>query len=112
LTNLGQVQDTGGREDVLKGDLKPVSELRAMNKDLPKGGKHVQFTPILKGTNLLPTEMQTDWLARMQSGGIKDTLLSGAAEGWRSDIHGVHPIPGMAYGKSFGKPPGGEPWKY
>lgn len=112
LTNLGRVGDPGDREDMLRGDFKPISELRAHNKSLPSGKKPVQFTPVLKGTNLLPTEMQEDWLARMQSRNLKGTLLSGAAEGWTSDIHGVHPVPGMAYGKEFGKGTDKEPWKY
>jgi hypothetical protein len=74
--------------------------------------KPVQHTPVLKGTNVLPNELSEDWLARMQNDRVKDTLLQGVAKGWKSDLHGVHPVPGMAYGAEFGIGTNKEPWLY
>jgi DNA-directed RNA polymerase subunit beta' len=49
-----------------------------------------------------------DWMAKMQGTGLKKNLMaevqSGEAE---SDIHGLNPIPGIAKGTEFGKPPPG-----
>jgi DNA-directed RNA polymerase subunit beta' len=112
LTNLGRVKDPGHRDDLLHGDPVPISEIRAFNRGLGSGKKPVQVEPYLRGTNLLPKEMQTDWMARMQHSGLKDTILTGAARGWKSNLHGTHPVPGMAYGKEFGKGTDDEPWSY
>lgn len=112
MTNLSLVNDPGSNRDLLIGDRAPTSKLNTYNSHLAPGRKPVQHTPVLKGTNVLPNEMQEDWLARMQNDRMKDTLLQGAAKGWKSDIHGTHPIPGMAFGAEFGAGTYKEPWLY
>jgi DNA-directed RNA polymerase subunit beta' len=103
LTNLAVVKDPGSHEFYMRGDHVPTSEVFAYNRKLPKGKEPVKIEPLLKGTTVLPLEVQTDWLARMQSSRLKKTILDAAAEGWKSEIHSTHPIPGMAYGKHFGE---------
>jgi DNA-directed RNA polymerase subunit beta' len=110
LTNLSQVNDPGDNKDLLQGDYVPTSAINSFNTKLGKTQAPVHHTPILKGTNVMPNEMQTDWLARMQATKLKDTLLDGAAKGWRSNIHGTHPVPAMAYGKELGMGTEDAPW--
>jgi hypothetical protein len=112
LTNLAVVKDPGSHEQYFKGDHVSASEIFAYNRKLPKGKEPVRVEPILKGATVLPLEVQTDWLARMQSSRLKETVLDAAAEGWRSELHSTHPVPSMAYGKSFGTGTPEEPHLY
>ena len=112
MTNLSVVNDPGSDPDTLKGDMRPTSEIAAFNSDLGSGGKPIRYTPVLKGSNIIPLEQSTDWLARMQATRLKDTVLEGVAQGWRSNIHGPHPIPSMALGASFGEGAEDKPWLY
>jgi len=52
--------------------------------------------------DMMPLSVQEDWMAKMQHVRLHNTLLESAATGGRSDIHSLHPIPGMAYGAEFG----------
>jgi DNA-directed RNA polymerase subunit beta' len=112
LTNLSQVDDPGDKEGVLPMDKMTTTQIEAYNKQLGPGQKPIKHTEILKSIAILPNEMQTDWMARLQARDLKRTVLDAAAEGWSSDIHGVHPIPGMAYGREFGKGTPLSPFKY
>lgn len=47
--------------------------------------------------------METDWMAQLSSSYLKSNLLDNAAHNATSDIHGTHPIPGIAKGTEFGK---------
>jgi DNA-directed RNA polymerase subunit beta' len=112
LTNLSEVKDPGDMAGVLRGDKMPTSQVEAFNRNLKEGQKPVSYQPILKSVDLLPTEIQKDWIARLQSRELKRTLLDAVSEGWSSDVHSVHPIPGMAYGKEFGKGSPAQPFFY
>ena len=50
-----------------------------------------------------------DWMTALGSSYVKknlvDNVLSGTAS---SDLHGSSPLPGLAYGVEFGKPPKGK----
>ena len=74
-----------------------------------KRKKPVKFTPILRGVTQTPLDMQEDWMARLQYQKLKDTIVDGALRGWSSNIHGLHPIPALAYGSEFGQPEKGTP---
>ena len=110
MTNLSEVIDPGDHELYLRGDKIPTSEINAYNKRDPK--KPVRHRPILQGVEHLPLDMQEDWVARLQSRELRDTILNAASEGWRSQVHSTHPIPGMAVAKEFGKGTKEEPWLY
>ena len=43
-----------------------------------------------------------DYLAGLNYQGLRDVVLSGAAHGAKSNLHGVNPIPGFVYGHEFG----------
>ncbi len=103
MTNLTRVRDPGDSDDALKGEFKPHSVLVARNKELVKAGKRpVRHTPVLKGVDVMPIEVQEDWMAKMNYNQLRRTVIEAAATGSYSDIHGEHPIPGMVYGAEFG----------
>ena len=101
LTNVTRIEDPGDHPDWVSGDIRSHSQVQAYNRKRRK--VPVQHTPVLKGVEVLPLEMQEDWVARLNFTKLKDTLTTAAREGWRSNIHGFHPIPAAAYGAEFGK---------
>lgn len=103
MSNLTKVRDPGDADGILIGEFQPASQVRALNKQLAaKGKKPIEHSPVLKGVEQIPKNIQEDWMAKMQHIGLKDTLLDGVAIGARSNIHGIHPIPGLVYGAEFG----------
>jgi len=112
LTNIAKVTNPGDNNDVFVGDSMPITKINEYNKNLKPGQKPIEYKPILKSVDYIPLEIQTDWLARLQSRDLKRTILDAAAEGWTSEIHGPHPIPGMAVGTQFGKGTKDKPWLY
>jgi len=104
LTNLSKVEDPGDNDGLVHGDISRTSQVAAFNRKVGKGQKPVMHRPILQGIRQVPLSMQEDWMARMQYQNLKSTVLDAAAMGWQSDIHGIHPIPGIVYGAEFGKP--------
>jgi DNA-directed RNA polymerase subunit beta' len=111
MTNLAEVTDPGEHPTYLRGDKVPASEVSSFNGAQGPEKKAVQYRPVLSGVEMLPLDLQEDWVARLQSRELRNTVIDAAAEGWRTTLHSTHPIPGMAYGKEFGlgKPdvPGG-----
>lgn len=107
LTDLGTINDPGeAGEDVglTRGDYVGLSFVNSVNKKAAVDGKKpIEVLPVLKGVETLPLDRSTDWLARMQYRRLKETLVRGANEGWSSNIHDVHPVPGLVYSAEFGR---------
>lgn len=105
ITSLTEVT-SAGKSEYIAGDIVPVNKIKAMNKTLSKGDQ-VHHAPLLKGVNMFPTSFTSgedaDWMARMGYRYLLNTLREGASQGWSSDIHGYHPIPGLVYSQEFGK---------
>jgi DNA-directed RNA polymerase subunit beta' len=101
ITNLGKVDDPGD-SSFLRGDPVPISHINALNKKNSKG-EPIKVTPVLRGVETLPLDQTTDWIARLQYRKLKETFIRAAGEGWESNIHGLHPSPGIAYSAEFGK---------
>ncbi len=104
LTNLAKVKDPG-HSSWAHGDVVARSVLEEHNRAQPKGHDPVSFDPILKGVVEIPSLASTDWMQRLNYQRLPSTIQQAAAKGWRSDLHGSAPIPGIAYGAEFGKPP-------
>jgi len=103
MGNLTKVRDPGDATDVLRGEFQPASVIRAQNRELTKRGlKPIEHSPVLKGVDNMPLSVQEDWMAKLQHIKLKSTLMDAAAVGSRSDIHGMHPVPGVAFGAEFG----------
>lgn len=103
LGNLTKISDPGDSEYILPGEFQSMSKVQALNNALVKAGKKpIEHTPVLKGVSMLPFDVQEDWMAKLQHNNITKVLRHGAATGSISDIHGLHPVPGIAYGAEFG----------
>jgi hypothetical protein len=103
MGNLTKVRDPGDSKGILKGEFQPASQIRAMNRELVRAGKTpIEHSPVLKGVDTMPLAVQEDWMAKLQHTRLRDTLLEAAALGARSNLHGLHPVPGAAYGAEFG----------
>jgi DNA-directed RNA polymerase subunit beta' len=108
ITNLAKVRDAGDSHWV-PGDVIPRTVLEEHNRALPKGHAAVGYENILKGTGEIPHLITKDWLQRLNYQELHTTIQQAAAQGQKSELHGPRPIPGMAYGAEFGKPPPGSP---
>lgn len=58
--------------------------------------------PVLKSIERLSKEKK-NWMAQLGYRYIEDTLTEGAAEAWKTQLEGTHPIPAYAFGATFGK---------
>ena len=103
MSNLTKIVDPGDSESELRGDFRPTSVIRAQNAVLVKAGKNpIEHKPVLKGLDMMPLSLQEDWMAKLQHQRLKETIVEGASLNAISHIHGLHPVPGAAYGAEFG----------
>lgn len=102
MSNLTKVEDPGDHEHVLRGEFHPTSVIKKLNEMELKGKNPIVHTPVLKGLDMLPLELHDDWMAKLQHQRLTKTLMEAAARGEKSNIHGMHPIPGVAFGAQFG----------
>jgi len=112
LTNLTKIKDAGSSTHFIRGDFAPTTFVSSLNRSMAKGERPIVHEPILKGVNVLPLDMQEDWMAKLNHEGLADTVISAAQQGWRSHIHGLHPIPAVVYAAELGKPPKEHPEWY
>ena len=110
MTNLTRVEDPGDHPRVLRGDYMPTSYISNLNRTTLKGKKPIMHRPVLKGVDVLPLDMQEDWMAKLNHERLSQTVVEAAQQGWKSSIHGKHPIPPVVYGAEIGKSK--KPWEY
>jgi DNA-directed RNA polymerase subunit beta' len=103
MTNNARVVDPGDSIDVVRNDQVPLGTIQQINRGELKGKKPIKYEPMIKGVGQIPLDLQEDWLARLNHENLKSTVIEGAQRGWVSDLHGAHPVPGLAYGAEFGK---------
>lgn len=103
MSNLTKVVHPGDAVGVLRGEFQPLSVVQKQNSELVKAGRRpIEHTPVLKGINMMPLSLQEDWMAKLQHQKLRSTIAEAAALGSRSNIHGTHPIPAIAYGAELG----------
>lgn len=103
MGNLTEILDPGDHDGVLRGEYRPLLSVNKMNAELQKEGRRpIDHKPVLKGVEVMPRELQEDWMAKLQHDHLKETLMDAAAVGAVSHTHSVHPVPGIAYGAEFG----------
>ena len=76
-----------------------------MNRELVEKGKNpILHKPVLNkgGVTMLPLSLHEDWMAKLQHARIRQSVMDAAATMGRSNLHGMHPIPGVAFGAEFG----------
>lgn len=105
MSNLTKIEDPGDHPHLLRGEFYPTSVVNKMNQELKEQGKgRILHSPVLMGVDMLPLSLHDDWMARLQHQRLRTTIAEAAATGMVSNIHGSHPIPGVAYGAEFGLP--------
>ena len=92
-------KDTG----FLRGDLDKISRIDAINeirvkKELPL----IKYKPYFRSISMLPSDKQ-DWLSRLTTERLKQTITEGAATGMATNIKGRDPLPAYIYGLEFAK---------
>ena len=103
MSNLTKIEEPGDYEGVLRGEFHPTSKIHAVNRELVQAGKRpIEHKPVLKGVDMMPLSLREDWMAKLQHQRLTQTLLDAASTLGKSDIHGLHPVPGIAYGAEFG----------
>lgn len=103
MSNLTKIDEPGDYEGVLRGEFHPTSVIHAVNRQLVKEKKQpILHTPVLKGVDMMPLALREDWIAKLQHQRLGQTILEAASTLGKSDVHGLHPIPGMAVGSEFG----------
>lgn len=100
VTDHTKVLDPGDHPDYIPGDIAPLTRIEAFNA--AGKGKPVRHQPLITGISMVP-QNTTDWLDRLNSAGLRNTLLSGAAQHWRTTTKGPKPIPAYAIGTDFGE---------
>lgn len=94
MTTVGRVTDPGD-SDFIKGDFLDKNFIKDYNKSLKK---KIEFEPYMTGVNTVPLYTE-DWLARLNSTRLKDTLMEGASRGFVSELSPRYsPIATHAYG--------------
>lgn len=111
LTNLSKIEDPGDRKDFLRGDYAPTSKLSALNRTELKGKNPIKHVPVLRGVDVLPLDMQEDWVAKLNHERLAGTVQNAAQQGWASKLHGAHPIPPVVQGSEIGRGDK-KPWEY
>lgn len=103
MSNLTEIADAGDHPTFLRGEYRPLSTVYKVNQQLSQEGKRtIDHKPVLKGISVMPLELQEDWMAKLQHQHLRGTILEAASMGLVSNIHGTHPIPGLAFGSEFG----------
>jgi len=99
---MEEIEDLGGVDKILTDD--DVERLKAMGKtQIVATPNPVRFRPVLKGIELVPM-IRKDWMAGLSYRRLKDVIQKGVAEGWKSDVAGWNPLPGIAFGASMAEP--------
>jgi DNA-directed RNA polymerase subunit beta' len=112
LTNLTKIKDPGSSTHFIRGDFAPTTYVSSLNRHMAKGERPIVHEPILKGVNVLPMDMQEDWMAKLNHEDLAKTVIQAAQQGWQSHIHSLHPIPAIVFAAELGKPPKEHPEWY
>jgi hypothetical protein len=98
MTSVTRIKDPGDSA-LLRGEAYPLLHINKVNKELKNKIVH---EPVIKGVEMLPHDLHTDWMAKLQHERLVGTLMDAAATLGRSSIHGTSPIPALAFGAEFG----------
>jgi hypothetical protein len=80
-----------------------IKKQKKMNREFVAGGKPaIQYKPYFKSISVLPLD-SNDWLSRLTTNRLKQTIQEAAGMGLESDVKGVDPTSAYLYGLGFGK---------
>jgi hypothetical protein len=75
------------------------------NRNLGKNDRPITHEPVLFGIKQVPAKASSDWMSRLNYRELHSAIQQGASLGQKAELHGSHPIPGIARGSEFGLPP-------
>jgi DNA-directed RNA polymerase subunit beta' len=102
-TSTVEVVNPGDHPSILRGDHLQKAMVDEVNRTTLKGKRPIQVKPFLEATQTTTARRQGDWMARLMTNNLQQHVVTAATMGEKSDIHGLHPIPGLAYGREFGQ---------
>lgn len=102
MTNLTHVSDPG-HSTHLPGDVGLRTVIEQHNRGLVSGEDPIKHKPILRSAQQVALDQHEDWMARLNFQRLKQTVLEGAAKGWKTDLHSSNPFPAYAHGAEFGR---------
>ena len=99
---MEDIAELGGIEKILTDE--DIAKLESMGRTQVKANPNpIRYKPVFRGVEVAPFTRK-DWMASLSYRRLKDTLQKGVAEGWKSDVSGWNPIPGIAYGATIADP--------
>lgn len=101
-TSTMTVVDPGDHPSILRGDHLQKSVIDEINRTVLKGKRPIIAHARLEPMQTTTAMKQKDWMGRLMSNQLQQHITNAASIGEKSDIHGLHPIPGLAYGAEFG----------
>lgn len=91
------------RVDFMRGDTVHLTRLKKLNRELEKEGKpQIEYKPFFKSIEVLPLK-SNDWLGRLTTNRLVQTIQDAASMGQEGDIKGTDPMAAYLYGLEFGK---------
>jgi DNA-directed RNA polymerase subunit beta' len=89
--------------DFMRGDTVHLTRVKKLNREFAKEGKPlIEYRPFFKSIDVLPLDNK-DWLSRLTTNRIKQTIQEAAATSSESTIKGTDPMTAYLYGLEFGK---------
>ena len=90
-------------EDIARGGISTLPIIRRLNRRRQEEKKKpIKFRPYFRSIDMLPLDSD-DWLSRLSTNRLKDTIVQAASQGMRSSIHGPDPMPGYLHATEFGQ---------
>jgi len=103
ISNNVEITDAPTDSQFLRGDRSTSQYVNFLNDERKKVGKDkIKYKEYFRSIKMLPGDSQ-DWLSRLGTTRLKQTVQDAAATGMSSSIHGNDPVPAYMYGLEFGK---------
>lgn len=102
-TSTVTVVDQGDHPSILRGDHLQKSVVDELNRVMLKGKRPIVVRPHLEPIQTTTAHKQRDWMGRLMTNNLQSHIINAASHGEKSDIHGLNPIPGLAFGREFGQ---------
>lgn len=103
VSNNAVVTEAPDDSEFIRGDVSTITRLNKVNKErMEKGLDTIKFTPKFISIAQAPT-IEDDWLSRLTTRYLKNTVRDGVARGMASNLHGTDPMPAYLQAEEFGK---------
>jgi DNA-directed RNA polymerase beta subunit/intein/homing endonuclease len=93
-------------EDLKKGHVVDARDAKVLKShghaEISVRREPLKHAPLMKGMGSVPL-MRQNWMAALGFQNLSKAITEGAAQGWKTDLAGTHPIPAFAHGATFGQ---------